>query len=402
MNKLKNYIQSAVYSIMHNKAYALFCIIGTAFTFVFIAIILQLVYDVTASKPPFVNAERLIVLSSFRDVKGNDIGGIPSQSVSWFMEKIKSKENYYMYYSSTGEVAVNEACKMFAFAFVNGGFWKINQFDIVEGRAFTEQECLNQDAYVVLREDVANDLFKAMQAVGQKIEIQGRDYLVIGVVREYSTYAIQSDGIWVPYVFNNFCPRGFGYYDLGILFPRDVPVRQAKENIAVAIREYWRDRNMEVDITPDELYTFREDRMDGFGHNLYSYGIPVAIILLLVIPAINIVTLNMANVDNYVTEIALKRALGAGIFDSFVQVATEIFILVIVGTILGVCLIFPIVNGMSELFFNGMDLIKSLNYQVLLCGVFPLSLIFTLLSGGIPAYMIAKNNIAVTLKGGAK
>ena len=62
MNKLKNYIQSAVYSIMHNKAYALFCIIGTAFTFVFVAIVLQLVYDVAASKAPFVNARLFHVL----------------------------------------------------------------------------------------------------------------------------------------------------------------------------------------------------------------------------------------------------------------------------------------------------------------------------------------------------
>lgn len=37
----------------------------------------------------------------------------------------------------------------------------------------------------------------------------------------------------------------------------------------------------------------------------------MAILLLLLIPAINIVTLNMANVDNYSDEIALKRAFGS-------------------------------------------------------------------------------------------
>lgn len=45
-------------------------------------------------------------------------------------------------------------------------------------------------------------------------------------------------------------------------------------------------------------------------------------------------------------------------------------------------------------FFNNGDegqisLIEDLDYLVILCGVFPLSLLFTLLSGGIPAYIIA-------------
>lgn len=407
MNKLKNYIRSAMYSIRHNKAYALFCVIGTAFTFVFIIIMLQLVYDAAGNKPPFVNAKKTIVFHRFNNIKGENIDGIRAWSTSWFMEKIKEKEDYFMYYNSVGEVSVDNLCKSFSFAFVNGGYWKINKFDFIEGWAFTEQECLDKNSCVVLREDVANKFFKGRRAVGQKIEIQGRDYTVVGVVSDYSTFAIQADGIWVPYVFNSFAPRGFEYYDLGVLFPEDISVQDGKKYVATAIREYWKNRNVEVDISPDKLYTFQEKRISDFGENLYSYGIPIAVILLLMIPAINIVTLNMANVDNYTSEIALKRALGAGVFDSFVQIITEIGVLVITGTILGVCLVFPIADGLSVLFFNDggenqVSLIGSLNYEVILFGIFPLALVFTLLSGGIPAYMIAKKNIAIMLKGGSK
>ena len=96
-----------------------------------------------------------------------------------------------------------------------------------------------------------------------------------------------------------------------------------KEDVAVAVKDYWRQINMQVDVKPENLYTFREARIDNFGSDLYAYGIPVAILLLLLIPAINIVTLNMANVDNYSDEIALKRALGAGLGDSFMQVISE-------------------------------------------------------------------------------
>ena len=407
MNKWKNYLRSALCSIGHNKVYALFCVIGTAFTFVFIIIMLQLVYDTTSDKAPFVNGDRTIVFSTFQDMNGRDVGGIYSKSTAWLMERIRTKEDYFMYYNSVGEVAVNDVYKTLSFAFVNGGYWKINQFHFIEGRPFTEQECLNKDAYVVLREDMAGMFFKREDVVGQKMEIQGREYTVIGVVRNFSTYAIRADGIWIPHVFNSFSPRGFGYYDLGVLFPRDVPVQNMKEDVAVAVKDYWRQINMQVDVKPENLYTFREARIDNFGSDLYAYGIPVAILLLLLIPAINIVTLNMANVDNYSDEIALKRALGAGLWDSFIQVITEIALLVIVGAILGIFLTYPVADWISVSFFNNGDegqisLIEDLDYLVILCGVFPLSLLFTLLSGGIPAYIIARKNIATVLKGGSK
>ena len=71
------------------------------------------------------------------------------------------------------------------------------------------------------------------------------------------------------------------------------------------------------------------------------------------------------------------------------------------------CLTFPIADGISILFFNSgedgqVSLVENLDFFVVLCGVFPLALLFTLLSGSIPAYMIAKSNINIMLKGGSK
>ena len=201
MNKWKNYLRSALCSIGHNKVYALFCVIGTAFTFVFIIIMLQLVYDTTSDKAPFVNGDRTIVFSTFQDMNGRDVGGIYSKSTAWLMERIRTKRIISCIIIVSGRLAVNDVYKTLSFAFVNGGYWKINQFHFIEGRPFTEQECLNKDAYVVLREDMAGMFFKRESVVGKKMEIQGREYTVIGVVRNFPTYAIRADGIWIPHVF---------------------------------------------------------------------------------------------------------------------------------------------------------------------------------------------------------
>lgn len=58
-------------------------------------------------------------------------------------------------------------------------------------------------------------------------------------------------------------------------------------------------------------------------------------------------------------------------------------------------------------FFNNGDegqisLIEDLDYLVILCGVFPLSLLFTLLSGWNSGIYYCRKNIATVLKGGSK
>lgn len=380
---------------------------GTAITFVFIIIILQLIYTLTGNVPPFVNADRTIVFESFKNVQGRKIGGIHADEVPFFVKQIRGLKNYFISYNTIDNITVHDNYKSVSLVFVNSDYWQINKFDFLEGRPFTEQDCLEKKALIVIKESIAKAFFKGDNVIGKKIEIQGNMYTVCGVVKDYSTFAISAGGIWIPYVFNKFVPRGLTYYEIGILVPRGVSIQNMKEQVSAAILSYWSSRKEKVDISPDKLYTFQEKRINELGNNFYSYGIPIAIVLLLMIPAINIVTLNIANVNNYTKEIALKRALGACVMDSFIQMITEIFILVIIGTLLGICLTFPVASWFSSLFFDkgGGDevvLIEYLDYQVILCGIFPLALVFTLLSGGIPAYIVAKKNIAETLKGSSR
>lgn len=407
MKKILNNIMSALYNITQNKAYTLFCVIGTAITFVFIIIMLQLMYTLVGNVPPFVNADRTIVFEDFKDVQGRKIGGIQADEVPLFVKQIKGLKNYFISYNTVDNISVHDNYKSVSLVFVNSDYWQINKFDFIEGRPFTEQDCLEKKTLIVIKENIAKTFFKGDNAIGKKMEIQGITYTVIGVVRDYSTFAIRTGGIWIPYVFNKFVPRGLRYYDFGIWVPQGIDVQNMKEQVSTAILSYWNNRKEKVDISPDKLLTFQEKRINKLGNDFYSYGIPIAIVLLLIIPAINIVTLNIANVNNYTKEIALKRALGARIMDSFMQMITEIFILVIIGTLLGICLTFPVANWFSSLFFDKgvggeVALIEYLDYRVILCGVFPLALAFTLLSGGIPAYIVAKKNIAETLKGGSR
>ena len=52
--------------------------------------------------------------------------------------------------------------------------------------------------------------------------------------------------------------------------------------------------------------------------------------------------------------------------------------------------------------FGKMGILPELDWNVILLIVFPLSVLFSLLSGGIPAYLIVRRTILDMLKGGSK
>lgn len=148
--------------------------------------------------------------------------------------------------------------------------------------------------------------------------------------------------------------------------------------------------------------------MNDFGGDLLVYGIGIVVFLLLLIPAVNIVTLSMANTDNQAAELAIRRAMGATKRATFLQTMTVNYLLVLTGALLGLLLAYPfirIVNGVlhNATFDGGYLLSEGVSAKIILIYLLPLTVVFSLLSGGIPAYLVSKRNISEILKkGGSK
>ena len=97
--------------------------------------------------------------------------------------------------------------------------------------------------------------------------------------------------------------------------------------------------------------------------------------------------------------------MGATILSSFSLLLIENLILVSIGTILGVLLAIPFAHVIDIIFFNNgiynnVSIVANIDFRILTLGIAPISLLFSFLSGGIPAYLLAKRNIAAILKGG--
>jgi ABC-type antimicrobial peptide transport system permease subunit len=133
----------------------------------------------------------------------------------------------------------------------------------------------------------------------------------------------------------------------------------------------------------------------------------IALFLLLLIPAINILSLSSANTNNRAEEIAIRRTFGSDRLSSFLQIMTENFLLVLSGSVIGLLFAIPVMKIIQQKIMNGsfmenLSLVGQIDCVVIFAGVMPAIFVFSLLSGGLPAYLISKRNIAQVLKGGSK
>lgn len=408
MRRLKNYIIPALYNIRHNPSFALFYVLGTALTFVFITITLQLLYSFVGNVPPLDKGDRIVSITDYRDTKGNGLGGIYADYTNAFMEGIRGHEMYARTSIEEGHVFAGEGMVSQVVNFVNADYWKVFQFEFLEGRAFGQQEYEGKQPVAVINRNVAELLFKQGSAVGQKIEFQRTTYTVTGVVENVSFFTTMiADGVWVSDQFNTFTPSGHNYYEIFVLFPLDYSMTEAKGEVARAVKTYYEGRGREVDISVEKVSTRQEDIIRLIGNGILSYGIPVIVFLLLLVPAINILTLSVANSNRQSEEIAIRRAIGASRFVLFSFIVVENFLLVLIGVVIGLLLVFPTIHLVEYLCFEdsllgNMSFLTRLDFVVIAGGVLPLSILFTLLTSVLPARLALQRNMAEVLKGGSK
>jgi ABC-type antimicrobial peptide transport system permease subunit len=407
MKIVVQYLKTAWYNILHNKGYAIFCVVGTVLTFVFVVLLLQFVYMFASNYPPMSNADRIIRLKSFQDTEGKDIGGIKYTEVNVFIEKLENFDCISFYHNNLINVIVNGHLYSTMIGFVNASFWKMYDFDFHYGRPFTKEECSSRRPLAVITESMSQAYFNTKNGIGQKITFQGNEYEIVGVVKNISLISTPTEmcTVWVSYVFDKFIPNETYTYTTDVLVPPSMSIDESKERISRSVQHFFENKTIKVNISPQKIKTLTEE--NAVANGMFQYGAAVAIFLFLLIPSVNILSLGNANTNNRAEEIAIRRAFGASRLFSFLQIMTENLLLVIIGSVIGLMLAVPTLNLvihflMKDSFMENITLVNRVDYPVIFAGALPVLLIFSLLSGGVSAYLISRCNIAHVLKGGAK
>lgn len=293
---------------------------------------------------------------------------------------------------------------------VDADYWRILDFKLLAGRLPNADDDAGGRFVAVINATTARRLFGDAAATGQKISIGGQMFEVIGVVEDVIHMNAYAD-IWAPlYTF----PSGTWRDELTGSFaamllarqPSDLPRIQREVERAAktfvdtdphtfALTTFWADSKL--DMVARELLSNKERADSGAATLLLMIG--AAMLLFMLLPALNLVNLNTGRILERSSEIGVRKAFGATSAQLAGQLVVENVLLSLAGGLIGLAL-----TSLVLWWLESTQLIPylkvGLNPAVFACGML-LAFVFGLLSGLIPAWKMSRLDPVHALKGAA-
>ena len=265
----------------------------------------------------------------------------------------------------------------------------VNEFPIAEGRFFSPREAEQGQAVLILGAALADALFPRESAVGHRVRIKGKQYLVIGVLKRYGAgvgFSTIDENVYLPH-------RAFaGLYRVG---------KKGTFSRIVALA-YENDKNMEkltgeltglmrarrgLSIRADDDFSINKVEtffafLDAFFATVKTIGFIIGSFSI-VIGAFNIANIMFVSVKERTPEIGLQKALGAQKRFILFQFILEATLLSVLGGTIGLLLVYLV----SLIQLPGFDIV--LTRQNIFIGL-SISVITGVAAGWIPAARAAK------------
>ena len=291
---------------------------------------------------------------------------------------------------------------------VDGEYWKILDFELLDGRLPTVEDVERGRFLAVLNRSTARKLFGDARAVNQSIDVGGQSFNVVGVVEDVMHVNAFAD-LWVPVSTDpssDYRTQMWGDYSALILArsSHDLPAIQAEvARLASTVtfddpKEFnqaffWADGKLDF-FARQLLGTFKEP--DSGAWALLAV-IGTLMLLFMTLPALNLINLNTGRILERSSEIGVRKAFGASSRQLVWQFVVENVLLCVAGGVLG--LVFA---KLALVWLERSALIPYLQVEINLA-VFGwgllLAVVFGLLSGVIPAWKMSRLHPVQALKG---
>jgi putative ABC transport system permease protein len=293
---------------------------------------------------------------------------------------------------------------------VDADYWKILDFHLLAGRLPIDDDDRLGRLVAVVNASTARRLFAGSPAVGQRIGVSGQTFEIIGVVADVMHINAYAD-IWTP--LTTF-PSTDYQKDLtgnfaALLLARskdDLPrIRREVARIATTfvsddprtypITRFWADSKLDVFA---RILLSRPNVPDS-GASRLLLMIGAGMLLFMLLPALNLVNLNMGRILERSAEIGVRKAFGATSLQLAGQLVVENVLLCLASGLLGLAC-----ARLALWWLEASQLIPYLevdiNLPVFGCGML-LALVFGLLSGALPAWKMSRLDPVHALKGAA-
>ena len=366
---IKIYIRQAWNLMKQNRLFTSVYIAATGLSIALVMTLFIIFYVKFAPIYPEYNRNRILTMSTSMRVDKNNEGnwscnsGVSYYFVSDYLQKLKHAEAVAAVETNNGttlasKVGDKKVVKTFL-RYVNADFWQVFTFHFLTGRAFSGEEQEAVQPVVVLSESFSRRIFAHSTPLGEKVFFNGKEFTVIGVVKDASNatpYATAD--AWIPITHNASSVVNKEYMGFmgGIhAFMLASDKKELRCEVLDMIDRYNQQDSVyrhEFFGQPDDYWmsTFRTGNNDEYGFSFWSLmkNYIFILIALLFIPALNLSGMISNRMDSRMSELGVRRAYGASNREIIRQILYENLLLTAIGSLLGLVLSYIIVLTTSD------------------------------------------------------
>ena len=291
-------------------------------------------------------------------------------------------------------------------------YWRVLDFPFLEGGPFTDQDVASGSLVAVINATTRDRFFGGPPAVGKTFEADGLRFRVIGVVPDVPIFRMVGNGdIYAPLTtaksdaYTRELMGGFG----GLLLARsqnDFPAIKAELETRIRAAQLP-SKEWKKLVAPAETF------FESLAGNLFGardedrsrperfWALIVAgMFLFSLLPAVNLVNLNMSRIMERASEIGVRKAFGASSRALVTQFIVENLVLTFIGAAAGLAASAAVLRAINA---SGVIPYASfgLNLRVFAYAL-GLALFFGFLSGVYPAWRMSRLHPVQALKGASR
>lgn len=413
---LANYIKIAWKVLLRHPFYTFITLFGISLTLTVLMLLTSFLDHLIGAHYPETKRDRTLYIERMvmSDSSANSMmsGPMSFKFLTDYAKTLKTAERVtiFSYFNGSNAYVGSNKIKL-NITFSDADFWRVADFDFIEGKPFNEQNIKNGDYVAVITDNFKKQYFtnSDQSVVGKNVEIENINYKVLGVVKGSPiTRPFTHADIYFPYTApkSNYQNVGMrGNFIAMILAKSKGDLKTVQSEFQSHIRRIPLP-GMQGDFKYSELEVSSDPYLEHFITTILSggpglknifYGV-IGFVMLMVmgLPAINLVNLNVGRIMERSSEIGVRKAFGAPVRTLMWQFIVEnVFITFIGGTIALILtfVLIQIINNSGWIAYADL----TINLTVFSISII-VSLIFGLLSGVLPALRMSKLSIIEALK----
>lgn len=411
---LGSYIKLAWKVLGRRKFFTFVSLFGVGFTLMVLVVGVAILDHGLGDEPPEVHTDRTLMAHHVRLIgKGTSSGSnIGHLLFTRYLRDLPGVERA-AYFLNVDTIPVRTKGGTLAVKGTDGEYWKILQFQFLEGGPFSEDDVRDRRMVAVVTRSTADRYFGEGPALGKTIEIDAQRFRVVGVVPDVSRLRkVPFAEVWRPFTTEKGTqsrPMLMGGGTALVLVHSAAAIPEAKRALRERLANFespnprrWTTMRAPLD-TPIEKRA-REifgDEVDEVDHSPKLWG---ALVLLaacfMLLPAVNLVNLNVSRILERAPEIGVRKSFGATGRTLVGQFLVENLVLTLLGAALGLALAAFVLGALSESTLLPHAQLR-LNGAVAAWGLL-FAVVFGVVSGVYPAWRMSRLHPVLALKGGER